>query len=154
MQLARQSGFLIYDRKTRVFSAVDGVSAASAASASDIDDMESTAAATAESRSSSIHGGDSSADSDDYIVVPKSTPTVSSRSDLYVSGEGGPQTGGTRAALNDCRQKSVSSSLSSSKNTGKPKTSNGNNNKNMKTKGQRRVDTDVRIVGDDAIDCV
>jgi hypothetical protein len=148
MKLARQSGSLIYDRKTRVFSA------ASAASASDIDDMESTAAATAESRSSSIHGGDSSADSDDYIVVPKSTPTVSSRSDLYVSGEGGPQTGGTRAALNDCRQKSVSSSLSSSKNTGKPKTSNGNNNKNMKTKGQRRVDTDVRIVGDDAIDCV
>ena len=41
-----------------------------------------------------------------------------------------------------------------SKNAGKPKTSNGNNNKNMKTKGQRRVDTDVRIVGDDAIDCV
>ena len=80
---------------------------------------------------------------------------MSSRSETIVSGGGGPQTDGTRAALKDCRQKSVSSSLSSSENAGKPKTGNGNNNnKNAKTKGQRRVDTDVRIVGDDAIDCV
>ena len=155
MKLARQSGFLVYDRKTRVFSAAENVSTASAASASDVGDVCSTTAATGKSCSSSIHDDNSSVDSDDYVVVPKSTPTVSSRSESIVSGGGGPQTDGTRAALKDCRQKSVSSSLSSSENAGKPKTGNGNNNnKNAKTKGQRRVDTDVRIVGDDAIDCV
>jgi hypothetical protein len=156
MTLARQSGFLVYDRKARLFSAADGVSAVVTASASDVDDMESAAAAAAagESRSSSIHGGDSSADSDGYVVVPKSTPTISSHSSTYVSGEGGPQTGGTRAttsaALNDCCQKRSSSS----KNKGKPKTSSRNNNKNEKRKDQCRVSDDVTIVGDDAIDYV
>jgi hypothetical protein len=158
MRLARQSGSLVYDRKTRLFSAAGDVSAVVTASASDVDDLESTAAAAGESRSSSIHGGDSSVDSDGYVVVPKSTTTIPSHSSPYVSGEGGQQTGGTRAAtsaaLNDCCQKRSSSSLSSSKNKGKPKTSSKNINRNEKRKDQRRVGDDVTIVGDDAIDCV
>jgi hypothetical protein len=158
IRLARQSGFLVYDRKTRLFFAAGDDSAVVTASASDVDDIESTAAAAGESRSSSIHGGDSSVDSDDYVVVPKSTPTMSSHPSPYVSGEGGPQTGGTRAAtratLNDCCQKRSSSSLSSSKNKGKPKTSSKNINRNDKRKDQRRVGDGVTIVGDDTIDCV
>ena len=72
MKLARQSGFLVYDRKTRVFSAAENVSAASATSASDVDDVCPTTAATEKSCSSSIHDDNSSVDSDDYVVVPTS----------------------------------------------------------------------------------
>jgi len=154
MNLARHSRFLIYNRKVRRFFTADEVPAVANASASDVDDMESTtataAAVTGESRSSSIHGGDSSADSDDYVVVPKSTPTVSSRPSPYVSGEGGPQSGGCLTALNDCNKKT--SSFSSSKSKGKPKSCNNNNNRPQKN--QRRGNVDVAILDEDAIDCV
>jgi hypothetical protein len=177
MTLARRSGCLVYDRETKSFSAADDVSAVFvAASASDVDDMDTTTATaattTGDSPSSSVNGGgdsSSAVDSDDYVVVPKPTPTVdSSRSDSYVSNAGGPQTGGTCAAVNTCHQKkkrASSSSLSSSKkNKGdiKPSKSNNNNNNNNNTttkngprKDSRRADVDVAIVGgdDDAIGC-
>jgi hypothetical protein len=71
MIFARQSGFLVYDRGNKCFSAADDVSAAVvAASTSNVDDFiesPSTSAAdtTRGSRSSSFHDGESSADSDD-----------------------------------------------------------------------------------------
>jgi hypothetical protein len=70
MTLARQSDFLVYDRENKCFSAAGGVSAAVvAAPAPDVKGFigsPSTSAAdtTKESRSSSFHDGDSSADSD------------------------------------------------------------------------------------------
>jgi hypothetical protein len=160
MTLARQSSFLIYDREAGRFSAADDISAVGTASASDVDDLESPTTAAAavkgESCSSSVHGGDCgdcSADSDDYVVVPKSTPTMSSRSSTYVSNAGGPQGGGNRSALDSCSEKrpASSSSVPASKNTGKFKTS---NNKYGNTKDQLRADSGVAIVGDDTVDWV
>ena len=147
MTMARQSRFMTYDRKARQFSA---------AAAADVDAatlVESTdATATEESHSSSIHGGDSSVDSDDYVVVPRSTPTLSSRSSTYVSAAVE-----SRAAVNDCQLKRSSSSLSASGNGTRNKSSNyrnKNSSKNLKTQNERRVDVGVgvQIVEDDAID--
>jgi hypothetical protein len=92
------------------------------------------------------------------MVVSKPTPTVdSSRSDPCVSNAGGPQTGGTRAAVNKCHQKKASSSsLSSlkSKNKGNTKPSKSINNKKGARIDSRRAGVDVAIVdGDDAIGC-
>lgn len=122
MTLARQSKSLNYDRKARVFSAVL-VPTAAATSLFDIDNLESTAAtapasATGATRSPSLRdggsGGVSSAESDDYVVVLKSTPTIDSRFSTYVSVAG--ETGS--ASDNDCagRARAIqsSSSLSSS----------------------------------------
>jgi hypothetical protein len=146
MIFARQSGFLVYDRGNKCFSAVDDVSAAVvAASTSNLNDFiesPSTSAAdtTRGSRSSSVHDGESSADSDDYVVVPKPTP---SHSDTYESNAGDPQTGGARAAANNCQQeRASSSSLSSLKKKSNIKPSRSNKNGPEK-------DVDVAIVDHD-----
>jgi hypothetical protein len=157
MTLARQSGFIIYDRENKCFSAaghVLDVAVVGSTSAPDVEDfIESPSAGAADitrgSRSSSIHDGESSADSDDYVVVPKSTP---SHSDTYESNAGGPQTGGVRAAANNCQQKRAP--LSKNKGDIKPSKSNKNNNRNEKAKNEVLADVDVAILdGDDAIGC-
>jgi hypothetical protein len=161
MTLAQQSKFLSYDRKARVFSAV---TPAAAASPSDTEDMDSTAAtapasATGASRSPSLHGGggssgsgggDSSAESDDYVVVPKSTPTFSSRSSTYVS-----VAGGTRSALDDCggrkREATESSTSSMLLSSSKVKRNTKNGKAREQLRGDGGVGVGVGIVGENAV---
>jgi len=150
MMLARQSRFLTYDRKAKAFSAAAPADVEAAATL-----VESAAAINmGDSRSPSLHGGDSSVDSDDYVVVPKFTPTLSSRSSAYVSVAGETAC----AILRDCRPKRSSSSLSASENRVRNKININNNkrstnsNKHMKMQNERRVDVGVQIVEDDAID--
>jgi len=124
MDVARHSRFLSYNREVRRFFTADEVPAIVTSPASDVDDMQSSTAAAAaagESRSPSVDGGDSSPDSDGYVMVSKSIPTVPSCPSPYISGEG------YRNASNDYNQGRLSSSQSLSKDKGKSKSSNDNN---------------------------
>jgi hypothetical protein len=132
MTLARRSGSLVYDRETKCFSTADDVSAV-VASVLDANDFVviRTANTTGEPRSPPVDDGDSSADSGDYVVVPKSTRKVS----RAVSRAGGPRDGAAHTDISDCRKD--------------PLRATNTNKNNGKTKDQYPGDVRVKIAGDD-----
>jgi hypothetical protein len=142
MTLARQSDFLVYDRKNKCFSAADDVSAV-AASISDVNNMESIATADTAGGPCflSVAEDHLSVDGDGYVVVPEPTSKLSPNSSTNVSDKSAPQDEGARATSKERVQEEP-----------KPSSNNTTVIKNVKAKDQRG--DGVEILGDDATEWV